>query len=61
MLIKLDILGEKLDELDLKITKYVNGNVKEIIRVVIDYLEDDNGFIIWDIVPANRFSISGEV
>ena len=60
-MIKLDILGEKLDELDLKITKYVNDNVKDIIRVVIDYLEDDNGFVIWDIVPANRFSISGEV
>ena len=30
-MIRLDILGEKLDELDLKITKYVNDNVKEII------------------------------
>lgn len=59
-MIKLDILGDNLDEVDLKITKYVNDNVKEIIRVLIDYLEDNNGFTVWDIIPRNRYSISGE-
>lgn len=59
-MIRLYILGEKLDELDLKITKYVNDNVKEIIRVLIDYLEDDNDFTVWDIIPQNTFSINGE-
>lgn len=59
-LIRLDILGEKLDKLDLEITQYVNDNVKEIIRVVIDYLEDNNDFTIWDVIPKNTNSISGE-
>ena len=59
-LIRLDILGEKLDEMDLEITQYVHDNVKEIIRVVIDYLEDNNDFTIWDVIPKNTNSISGE-
>ena len=59
-MIRLDILGEKLDELDLEITRYVNDNIKEIIQVVIDYLEDNNDFTIWDIVPKNNNSVSGE-
>lgn len=59
-MIRLDILGEKLDELDLKITQYVNDNVKEIIRVLIDYLEDNNDFSIADVVPQNKFNISNE-
>lgn len=59
-MIRLDILGEKLDELDLEITKYVNDNVKEIICVLIDYLEDNNDFTVWDIIPKNTFRISGE-
>lgn len=60
-MIRLDILGEKLDELDLKITKYVNDNVKEIVRVLIDYLEDNNDFTIGDVVPLKIHSISVEV
>ena len=45
-MIRLCILDEKLDDLDLKITRYVNNNVKEVINVAIDFLEDDNGFDI---------------
>ena len=56
-LIRLDILGEKLDEMDLEITQYVNDNVKEIIRLVIDYLEDNNDFTIWDVIPKNTNNI----
>ena len=57
-MIRLDILGEKLSDVDFKITKYVNDNTKEIIRQLIDYLEDDNDFTVWDFLPENNFSIS---
>lgn len=57
-MIRVDIFDEKLDELDRKVTEYVNKNVKEIIKVAIDFLEDDNDFSIWDIVPRYKTSIS---
>lgn len=56
-MIRLCILDEKLDDLDLKITRYVNNNVKEVINVAIDFLEDDNDFDIWNIIPINTTSI----
>lgn len=59
-MIRLCILDEKLDDLDLKITRYVNNNVKEVINVAIDFLEDDNGFDIWNIIPINTTSIDEE-
>ena len=59
-MIRLDLLGEKLDGLDVKITQYVNDNIKEIIRVLIDYLEDNNDFSIIDVVPQNKYNITNE-
>lgn len=57
-LLRLDILGNNLDSLDLKITQYANNNLKEIIRMLIDYLEDDNGSDMSDIMPTNTNCIS---
>ena len=59
-MIRLDILSDKLDELDVRITRYANDNLKEIIRVLLDFLEDDNDFSIWDVIPRNATSISCE-
>ena len=60
MLIRLEILNDDLDELDEKLIRYANDNLKEIIRVLIDFLEDDNEVMIWDVIPKNTNSISGQ-
>ena len=59
-MLRLDILPDQLNRLDLKITQYANDNIQEIIKVVIDFLEDNNGFDISDIIPKNTNSISSK-
>lgn len=59
-MIRLEILNDDLDELDEKLIRYANDNLKEIIRVLIDFLEDDNEVMIWDVIPKNTNSISGQ-
>ncbi len=46
-----------LTELEIKITKYVNKNVECILRVLLDFLEDNNGFTPEDFLPYNNLRI----
>jgi len=49
-----------MTDLDIEVTKYVNKNVKCIIRVLLDYLEDSNGFDSEDFLPYNNFRIDND-
>lgn len=46
-----------LTDLEKSITKYVNKNVECIIRVLLDFLEDNNGFTPEDFLPYNNLRI----
>lgn len=50
-----------MDITDLKVTKYVNQNLQTIIKTLIEYLEDDNGFTSEDFLPSNNLRISDKV
>lgn len=60
-MIRLNIVSEKLSKVDLQTTRYVNDNLKCIIRVLIDLLEDDNDFGVEDFLPKNNLMIDNEV
>lgn len=61
-LLSLDLFGHSLlTDLERNITKYVNKNVECIIRVLLDYLEDDNGFTPEDFLPYNNLRIDNAV
>lgn len=49
-----------MTKLDFEITKYVNDNIRGIIRVLLDYLEDNNGFAAEDFLPYNNLRINNE-
>jgi len=51
---------ESLTSLEINVTKYVNKNVECIIKVLIDYLEDDNGFTPDDFLPRNNLRIDND-
>ncbi|OOM80734.1 hypothetical protein [Clostridium sp. BL-8] len=58
-MIQLDIFNmDQMTDLDRKITKYVNSNVESIIRVLLDFLEDNNGFTPEDFLPYNNLRIN---
>jgi hypothetical protein len=58
-LIKINLFDYKTyNPIDHEVTKFVNGCVKDIIRVLIDYLEDSNDFNSEDFLPFNNFKIS---
>lgn len=40
-MIRLDFLGRKLDDIDFKVTRYVNDNLQIIIEVLLDNIESD--------------------
>jgi hypothetical protein len=40
-MIPLDIVNYENANLDLKITEYIKKNIGDIIRVLLDYIEDD--------------------
>ena len=46
-----------LTDLERSITKYVNKNVECIIRVLLDFLEDNNDFTPEDFLPYNNLRI----
>lgn len=57
-MISLDLFDcSSMTKLDKDVTKYVNDNVKCIIRVLLDYLEDNNDFAPEDFLPYNNFRI----
>ncbi len=44
-MLKLNLFDEEFDNvLENKITKYVNSNISNCIRLIIDYMEDDSNF-----------------
>lgn len=59
-MIRLDIVSKKLNKVDWKVTRYVNDNLKCIIRVLIDLLEDNNDFTVDDFLPENNLRMDNE-
>ncbi len=49
-----------LTDLERSITKYANKNVECIIRVLLDLLEDNNGFTPEDFLPYNNLRIDND-
>ena len=49
---------DNLSDTDKKVTEYVNDKVKEIIRVLIDFLDNGTGFNSEDFLPYNNIKIS---
>lgn len=60
-MIKLNLFGDELTNLEFEVTKYVNNNLEEIVRVLIDLLEDNNGFTMESFLPYNNFRIENQV
>jgi hypothetical protein len=57
-LLSLDLFDyTSLTDLERSITKYVNKNVECIIRVLLDFLEDNNDFTPEDFLPYNNLRI----
>lgn len=52
--------NDSLTDLERKITKYVNKNLECIIRVLLDFLEDNNGFTSEDFLPYNNLKIDNK-
>jgi len=60
-LLPLDLFdNDSLTDLERKITKYVNKNLECIIRVLLDFLEDNNGFTSEDFLPYNNLKIDNK-
>ncbi len=53
-MIQLDVVNyDNLSNLGMKITQYVNGNLRDIIRVLIDVLETDSEFELDGFFPRD--------
>ncbi|GAB1446700.1 hypothetical protein MASR2M41_24990 [Flammeovirgaceae bacterium] len=60
-MLKLDLFYDTpLTDLEKRITKYVNKNVESIIRVLMDFLEDNCGFTSEDFLPYNNLRIDND-
>lgn len=60
-LLALDLFDHtSLTDLERNITKYVNKNVECIIRVLLDFLEDNNDFTPEDFLPYNNLRIDND-
>lgn len=60
-MVSLDLFDyTSLTDLEISITKYVNKNVECIIRVLLDYLEDNNDFTPEDFLPYNNLRIDND-
>lgn len=60
-LLTLDLFDyNSLTDLERNIIKYVNKNVESIIRVLLDYLEDNNGFTPEHFLPYNNLKIDND-
>lgn len=60
-MIRVGLFGDRLSEIDKQVIRYVNDNLKSIIRVLLDLLEDNNGFTASDFLPYNNYDISDEI
>lgn len=60
-MIRVGLFGDRLSEIDKQVIRYVNDNLKSIIRVLLDLLEDNNGFAASDFLPYNNYDISDEI
>lgn len=54
-MIALNIINYENIELDMKITKHVNKNIEDAIRVLLDYIEDDPEYDIDFFFPRDYF------
>lgn len=54
-MIQIELVGydHKLSEVDLQVTKYVNKNLQDIIRVLIDMMENDPEYGLEDFFPRD--------
>ena len=54
-MIQIELVGYDhiLSEIDLQVTKYVNKNLQDIIRVLIDMLENDPEYGLEDFFPRD--------
>jgi len=60
-LLPLDLFDNtSLTDIERSITKYVNKNLECIVRVLLDYLEDNNGFTSEDFLPYNHLKIDND-
>ena len=59
-MIRLNFFDNDYSNIAFKITRYVNDNIKEIIDVLIDFLEDDNDFCVRDFLPKNNMKITDD-
>lgn len=55
LMIPLDILDYENMKLDLEITEYVNKNIEGVIRVLLDYIEDDPDYEIDFFFPRDYY------
>lgn len=54
ILIQIDIVDyDNLSSLGMRITKYVNSNLRDIVRVLIDILETDPEFDLYGFFPRD--------
>lgn len=51
-MVRLNFLGRTLDDVDLKVTRYVNDNLQIIIRTLLDYIEDDKELSAENFLPG---------
>ena len=55
-LIQIDVIDyENVAPIDLRITEYVNKNIEDIMRVLLDYIENDSDFGVEDFFPRDYY------
>lgn len=54
------MFNDKTKPLHYEITEYVNKNIENIIIELIDYLNDDNDFTVYDFLPYNNINLQSE-
>ena len=59
-MVRLELFGDNWGNTEYKVTRYVNDNLKTIIRTLIDLLEDDNDFEAEDFLPRNNLRIDNQ-
>lgn len=59
-MIRLELFDDNLGNTEYKATRYVNDNLKIIIRTLLDLLEDDNDFESEDFLPKNNLRIDNQ-
>ena len=61
-MLSLDLFDySSLTDLERNVTKYVNKNVECIIRVLLDFLEDNNDFTPEYFLPYNNLRVDNAI